>query len=250
MLRREGGHALEVQRVALGQRVPDPDAAMGRDADDVARPGFLGHLAFLREEEQRRVDRHLLARAHLLQPHPLLEPARADAQEGDAVAVLRVHVRLDLEHEAGELRLLGPHRADIGRAGPRRRGEAGEAFQQVRHAEIPQRRAEIDRRERAFEELFLVEGRAGAGGQFRLLAQRRRSVARHARSIVGSSRPESGITSSLSTRRSEGCSMVVDAAQVLPLADRPGDRRGIEGERLLDLVQQVEGGPAPPGPSC
>ena len=34
---------------------------------------------------------------------PGLEPARADAHERDAVAMLRVHVRLDLEHEAGEL---------------------------------------------------------------------------------------------------------------------------------------------------
>ena len=36
---------------------------------------------------------------------PRVELARADAHEGDAVAVVGVHVRLDLEDEAGHLRL-------------------------------------------------------------------------------------------------------------------------------------------------
>jgi hypothetical protein len=44
----------------------------------------------------------LLAGAHVLDLHPRLEAAGADAHEGDPVAVLRVHVRLDLEDEAGE----------------------------------------------------------------------------------------------------------------------------------------------------
>ena len=44
-----------------------------------------------------------LAGAHLPDLHPRLEVAGADAHEGDPVAVPRVHVRLDLEHEAGEV---------------------------------------------------------------------------------------------------------------------------------------------------
>ena len=37
--------------------------------------------------------------------HVLRQPARADADEGHAIAMPRVHVRLDLEHEAGEVRI-------------------------------------------------------------------------------------------------------------------------------------------------
>jgi hypothetical protein len=73
-LRREGRHAAEVHLLALGQRVADAQRAVVGDADDVAGPGLLGHLAFLGEEEQRRVDRHLLAGADLAQPHALGQP--------------------------------------------------------------------------------------------------------------------------------------------------------------------------------
>ena len=44
-----------------------------------------------------------LAGAHVLHLHAALEAPRADAHEGDAIAVLRIHVRLDLEDEGGEL---------------------------------------------------------------------------------------------------------------------------------------------------
>jgi hypothetical protein len=99
--RREGRHAAEIHLLALGQRVADAQRAVVGDADDVAGPGLLGHLAFLGEEEQRRVDRHLLAGPDLAQPHALGQPPAAQPHEGDAVAVVGVHVGLDLEHEAG-----------------------------------------------------------------------------------------------------------------------------------------------------
>jgi hypothetical protein len=51
-------------------------------------------------------ERHRLAGAHQLRLHAARQLARADAHEGDAVAVVGVHVRLDLEDEAGHLRLL------------------------------------------------------------------------------------------------------------------------------------------------
>src|SRR3546814_5726454 len=53
--RREAGNAGEVQRFALGQRVADPEVAVVRNADDVAGPGVLDHLAVLGQEHQRVV---------------------------------------------------------------------------------------------------------------------------------------------------------------------------------------------------
>jgi len=41
--------------------------------------------------------------------HAAVEAAGTHAHEGDAVAVARVHVGLDLEHEAGELGIVGLH---------------------------------------------------------------------------------------------------------------------------------------------
>src|SRR3546814_4623456 len=50
------------------------------------------------------------------------EMTRAQPHEGDPVAVLWIHVRLDLEHEGGDLALLRQDGPLDGRLRPRRRG--------------------------------------------------------------------------------------------------------------------------------
>ena len=101
--RREAGNAGDAERLALGQRIADAQGAVIGDADDVAGEGLLRQLALAGDEEHGIVDRDLLAAAHLRQLHAAPEAAGAEAQEGDPVAVVRVHVRLDLEDEAGDL---------------------------------------------------------------------------------------------------------------------------------------------------
>ena len=94
-----------------------------------------------------RVRPQLLAGAHDLQPHAALEVARGDAHEGDAVAVRRVHVGLDLEDHAAELRLVGLHRAlRSPRAVARRRRQVDQRVEHLAHAEVVDRRAEEHRR--------------------------------------------------------------------------------------------------------
>jgi hypothetical protein len=61
---------------------------------------LLHRCVYLREELLRASERQRLARALHLDLHPALELARHDAQERDTVAVLGIHVRLQLEHEA------------------------------------------------------------------------------------------------------------------------------------------------------
>ena len=68
-----------------------------------------------------------------------------------------VHVRLDLEDEAGHLRLVRLHRAGRGFLRARRRREFGHRVDQVAHAEFLERAAEQHRRQMAFEEGLLVE---------------------------------------------------------------------------------------------
>jgi hypothetical protein len=110
-LGREERQAGVLQRLAFGDGVAELQHAVVGDADDVAGKGLVEQLAALRQEAHHRVGPQLLAGAHHLQPHAALEVARGHAHEGDAVAVGRVHVGLDLEHHAGELGLVGLHGA-------------------------------------------------------------------------------------------------------------------------------------------
>ena len=155
--RGEARHAAKDDLLALGQRVADAQEPVIGNADHVAGERFLRQRAILGEEELRRRKRDRLARAHELRPHAALELARADAHEGDAVAMVRVHVRLDLEHEAGHLRLVRLHRAARGFLRARARREFGQRVDEVLDAEILERAAPQDRGQMAFEEGLLVE---------------------------------------------------------------------------------------------
>jgi hypothetical protein len=120
----------------------------------------------------------------LLELHAALEAAGADAQEGDAVAVLGVHVGLDLEHEAGELRLVRLHLARRRPAAIGAGDRVDHRVEQALHAEVVDRRAEEHRRLLARQVGLAVEGMRGAAHQFDVGAQfvglRRRSVRRGA----------------------------------------------------------------------
>ena len=101
-LRREGGEAGEADGGIFGQRVADAQRPVVRDADHVAGHRVVGDVAVLAEEEDGAVDGQRLAGAHLVELHAAAELSRAEPQEGDPVAVVRVHVRLHLEDEAGD----------------------------------------------------------------------------------------------------------------------------------------------------
>lgn len=159
----EAGDAGETEGFAFGQRVAHAERAVVGDADDVAGEGFLGEGAVLGEEEDRGLDGHRLAGADVEQFHAALEAARADAGEGDAVAVVGVHVGLDLEDEAGDGFLIRADGVGFGALGGGRRGVFGEEGEEFEDAVILQRGAEDDGGEVTGEEGFAVEGGVGAG---------------------------------------------------------------------------------------
>ncbi len=141
------------------------------DADDVAGIGLLGQLAIARQEQKGRMDRDRLAGADLGELHAAAEAARAQPHERDAIAMLRVHVRLHLEDEAGNLVLVGLDRTGIGRLRARRRGEAGKRVDQLLDPEILERRSEIDRGLIAGAIGGAVECAIAGHGELGLLAQ-------------------------------------------------------------------------------
>ena len=211
------------------------------NADDVAGPRLLGELAVLREEELRRVQRDRLAGAHQLGLHAALELARADAHEGDAVAVVLVHVRLDLEDEPGHLALVGVDGARRGLQPLRRGGEIGQGVDQVADAEVAQSRAEEHRRQVAFEEGGAVELLQPLARQLDLLDRLGEVGRLHQRLDIGVVGPRDRHRLGVVVEPAHQllCE-VVGADKPPPLAERPGHRRDLQRQRLLDLVEKVE----------
>src|ERR1700733_2738474 len=85
--------------------------------------------------------------------HVARELTGADAHERDAIAMARIHVRLDLEDESGELTAC---RVDAGSL-DRRRRHRQELVEKELHAEVRYGASEEDRRRLAFQHRIAVE---------------------------------------------------------------------------------------------
>ena len=162
-----------------------------------------------------------------------------------------VHVGLDLEHEAGHLRLVGGDDPPGGLLGARRRRELGERVDEVAHAEIAQRAAEQHRRQVALEKRLPVEWPATVDRQRQLLDRRGALVLGQQRGdggIVGPGDRNLGAVLPQAAQRL--APDVIGAGERAAAPDRPVQRRGVERQRLFDFVEQVERDRAFRDPSC
>ena len=158
----------------------------------------------------------------------------------------RVHVRLDLEDETGELVFSRLHHALLGCARQRRRCVLHEVVQQLLDAEIAQRGAEEHRRLFCPQVGVEIERRAGALHEFDLVAE----AHRHRCPAPAPRRPMCRPSTTVWC----GCFLppdpviqvdpvlqqVIDALQRAAHADRPGDRRALNLEHRFDLVEQID----------
>jgi hypothetical protein len=128
--------SLEAEPLTGTEGVPDREQAGVDEPDDVAGEGFLDGLAVGGEEAVRPGQPHGAVQAGMMDQHVLLEPARADPHERQPVAVVRVHVRLNLEDEPRELLPVGRDEAAAAPPRPRRRRECRERPEERLHAEI------------------------------------------------------------------------------------------------------------------
>ena len=161
------GIGVELDRLAGRDRVADAKEPGIDQADHVAGIGALDRLALAREEAVRPGHAHLAAQPRVVDGHVLLEDARADAHERDAVAVALVHVRLDLEDEAGEDRRSSVRARCSSPPSCAWRGAGGGASSSKRveerlDAEVVQRAAEEDRDHARRAELLRGRTRAPA----------------------------------------------------------------------------------------
>ncbi len=156
--------------------------------------------------------------------------------------MVRVHIRLDLENECGHARLGGRHDPLVRRLRPRRRRHGGERVEQIADAEILERAAEEDRRHVALGKSLRVEPLAGMAHEIKFPAECRRVEPgvqggdfgdRHFAQPAGSA--------GIAVEQAHAAGLHVDCAdEIATASDRPGDRRGIERQCLLDLVDEFE----------
>ena len=136
MLRREHGDALKAQAGLLGKGVPQAIDARVKQADDVPGVGGLHHGALIRHELLGRLELDLLVLPGMPGVHVAPEHARDHAHKGQAVAVGRVHVGLDLENKAAEVRAVRPDLPLVAHARRGRQGIGQKAVQKGLHPEV------------------------------------------------------------------------------------------------------------------
>ena len=156
----------ELQRLALGETVADVQCAVVGNADDIAGKGLIDRFALLREEKDRRRHIHRFAFAHIEQLHAASEFARTQPHEGDAIAMVRVHIGLDLKYKAAGSSLIRRDHTRRRLARKRSGRPACQAGKEFSDAEILQRAAEDHRREMALTERLGVEPWQIAQAQF------------------------------------------------------------------------------------
>ena len=157
--------------------------------------------------------------------------------------MVRIHIGLDLEHEGAHARLGRLDLAQIAVLRARRRRKLAEAFQQIADAEIAQRAAEIDRRQMAFAKRLQLERLAGFRDQREFVLDLGDVEIGVAAGEIGDVDllGRAGLGAAAFQQAHAAIDDVVGAEEVAAAADRPGHRRGVERQRLFDLVQQFEG---------
>ena len=102
-LRREGRKTFEMQVFTGRERVSDLEVTGIGQTHYVSCKRFIDGLFLLRHEAGRSCKTHLLILAHVIIIGVAQELTGTDLEEGDARAVVRIHVRVDLKAERGEL---------------------------------------------------------------------------------------------------------------------------------------------------
>jgi hypothetical protein len=160
----------------------------------------------------------------VLQLHAALEAARAP-QEGDAVAVRRVHVAWILKTKPENGSSVGDHAH--GGVASRGRGPVQQRIEDLAHAEVVDGRTEEHRRLHAGQEFFQVERMRGAMHQFHFHLQLFDFQREHLSHGIVDALDDFEVAVGASSPPAEHdlVAQQVHATEVLAHADRPGHRR-------------------------
>ena len=106
---------------------------------EAVREDILDMLAAAREERKRIRDLNIASQPHVPQTHTGTELPRTHAKKCDPIAMLRIHIGLNLKHESAELFLVGLHRALKRRSTEWRRRDLHEVIEHFADPEVAQR---------------------------------------------------------------------------------------------------------------
>ena len=251
VLRGEGRH-LGILHALLARThgVAHREDARVEEAHDVAGIGLVHRGAVIGHEGRARGELELAVALHVPGVHAALKTTRADTHESDAVAVVLVHVGLDLEHEAREVLARRWHQLAgklVGvRLGARR--QAKELAQERLDAEVGEGAAEEDGRELAVRHGVEVELVTGAVEQLDVVHKVavvlgtdkvvKRGVAQlglDLGNLLG------GVGVARAFKREHMTALAIEhATEVAAVADGPVHGIGADAQHRLDLLHELE----------
>ena len=252
VLRRERGNLGKLHVGLPGAHgVTDGEDARVEQAHDVAGVRLVhdGAVVCHHRGAGRQLDGAVAL--HVVGAHATLELARADAHERDAVAMVAVHVRLDLEHKAAEL---GPGGLDLlagkdVRIGQGLRRKAQEVLQERLHAKVRECRPKEHGRQAAGADRLEVELVVGAVQKLDVVHQG--AVVFLADELVQGGVAQlgldlahllRGVGVAVALERDHVAGVAVEhAAEVAAAADGPVHGVRADAQHRLDLLRQVKG---------
>ena len=182
--------------------------------------------------------------------HATFELARADAHKGDAVAVVLVHVGLDLKHEAAKVVAAGIDRLTGERVGvgARRRGQAQELLEEGLNAKVGERRAKERRAQLAAGNGIQIELVAGAIEQLDVVHQvlvillaNELVHGRIAQLGLDLGNLFGGVGVAVALKGDDATSLTIEhAAEVATAADRPVHGVRVDAQDVLDLFHELK----------
>src|SRR5690554_5165853 len=154
-----------------GERIPYLEVPGIGEAEDIAGERFVHDLFLLRHKGGRRRTTHHPGEPHVLVVDIPLEPAGTYFHESYTGPVIGIHVRVYLEHETGEILLVGIYLSLDRLDGTRRRGDLHETVQQFLYPKVVQGRTEEYRGKVTGKVCFTVELRVHLRDQLQIVTQ-------------------------------------------------------------------------------
>ena len=236
--------------LAGAHSVADAKDTRVEQAHDIARVRLVHDGAVIGHHRGTRGKLELAVALHVEGVHAALELARANAHKGDAVAVVLVHVGLDLKHKAAKVVAAGIDRFAGERIGigARRRGQTQELLEEGLHTKVGERRAKERRAQLAAGHGIQVELVAGAIEQLDVVHQV--LMVLFANKLVHGGVAQlgldlgdllGGVGVAVALKGDNATGLAIEhTAEVAAAADRPVHGIRIDAQDVLDLFHELK----------
>ena len=230
--------------------VADAKDAGVEQAHDIAGVRLVHDGTVVGHHRGARGQLELAVALHMESVHAALKLARANAHEGNAVAVVLVHVGLDLKHKAAKVVLGGRDRLASERIGigARRRCQAQKLLKEGLYAKVGERRAKERRAQLAASHGVQVELVAGTIEQLDVVRQvlmvllanklihgRIAQLGLDLGDLLG------GVGVAVALKGDDATGLTIEhAAEVATAADRPVHRIRIDTQDVFNLFHELK----------